>query len=80
MPPKKSIVGVAIISTAIGATLISLLAVLLRRRKKNVSNRPDVLNEALPIDMTLQGVNGLFLSSTQINLTGLYVMITFCRI
>ena len=78
MPPKKSIVGVAIISTAIGATLISLLAVLLRRRKKNVSNRPDVLNEALPIDMTLQGVNGMLQSSTHINLTGLYVMIRFC--
>ena len=78
MPPKKSIVGVAIISTAIGATLISLLAVLLRRRKKNVSNRPDVLNEALPIDMTLQGVIGLLQSSTHINLTGLYVMIRFC--
>ena len=77
MPPKKSIVGVAIISTAIGATLISLLAALLRRRKKNVNNRPDVLNEALPIDMTLQGVNGLLQFLTHKICTGLYVMIKF---
>jgi len=53
MAPLQRIVGVALISSALGATLITILAALLRRRRKNADKKPDVLNEAHPLDLAL---------------------------
>lgn len=55
MAPSKKVVGIAILSTTLGAALIYVLAALLRRKKKSTTVRPDVLNEAHPLDLALHG-------------------------
>lgn len=59
MPPtiNSKVVGIAVITGAVGGTLIAFLATLLRRRKKQIENRPDVLNEAHPLDLALHGMS-----------------------
>lgn len=54
MPPKQNVLGIVLMSTALGTTIIAILAALLRRRRKeHINPRPDVLNEAHPLDLSL---------------------------
>jgi len=47
-------VGVVLLSSAFGATLIALLAAFYKQKKSRSLKPPDVLNEARPLDESLQ--------------------------